>query len=64
MPTETEVYILPDGQVVIADLPAELAARLKHLQLGDQTVDRSTLTVALPDSKVQPNKVDCAGDSG
>lgn len=24
-PTETEIYILPDGRVVIADLPAELA---------------------------------------
>ena len=23
-PTETEIYILPDGRVVIADLPAEL----------------------------------------
>ena len=26
LPTETEIYILPDGRVVIADLPAELAA--------------------------------------
>jgi hypothetical protein len=25
-PTETEIYILPDGRVIIADLPAELAA--------------------------------------
>lgn len=25
LPTETDIYILPDGQVVIADLPAELA---------------------------------------
>jgi hypothetical protein len=24
-PTETEIYILPDGQVLFADLPAELA---------------------------------------
>jgi hypothetical protein len=24
-PVETEIYILPDGQVVVADLPAELA---------------------------------------
>jgi hypothetical protein len=24
-PTETEIYILPDGEVVFADLPAELA---------------------------------------
>ena len=26
LPTETEIYILPDGRVVIADLPAELGA--------------------------------------
>lgn len=25
LPTETEIYILPDGRVVIADLPVELA---------------------------------------
>jgi hypothetical protein len=24
LPTETEIYILPDGRVVIADLPIEL----------------------------------------
>lgn len=24
LPTETEIYILPDGRVVVADLPAEL----------------------------------------
>lgn len=33
MPTETEIYILPDGQVVIADLPAELSDLVD--QLGD-----------------------------
>jgi hypothetical protein len=26
LPTETDIYILPDGRVVIADLPAELTA--------------------------------------
>ena len=31
LPTETEIYILPDGRVVIADLPAELAALAAHL---------------------------------
>ncbi len=31
MPTETEIYILPDGQIVIADLPAELASILAEL---------------------------------
>lgn len=25
-PTETEIYILPDGRVVVADLPTELSA--------------------------------------
>ena len=31
LPTETEIYILPDGQVVIADLPVELAPLLADL---------------------------------
>ena len=25
LPTETEIYILPDGRVIVADLPLELA---------------------------------------
>jgi hypothetical protein len=28
LPTETEIYILPSGEIVVADLPVELAARL------------------------------------
>ena len=31
LPTETEIYILPNGEIVVADLPAELAATLQHL---------------------------------
>ena len=31
LPTETEIYILPDGRVVIADLPAELAGLAANL---------------------------------
>jgi hypothetical protein len=31
LPTETEIYILPDGRVIIADLPAELADCLPGL---------------------------------
>lgn len=31
LPTETEIYILPDGRVVIADLPVELAPVLAEL---------------------------------
>jgi len=27
-PVETEIYILPNGEIVVADLPQELAARL------------------------------------
>jgi hypothetical protein len=30
-PTETEIYLLPDGCVVVADLPAELAAAFAQL---------------------------------
>jgi len=26
LPTETEIYILPDGRVIVADLPLELAS--------------------------------------
>jgi hypothetical protein len=28
MPVETEIYILPNGEIVVADLPVELAALL------------------------------------
>jgi hypothetical protein len=31
LPVETEVYILPDGRVVIADLPSELAPLVQAL---------------------------------
>ncbi|MEM7534963.1 MAG: hypothetical protein AAF639_22495 [Chloroflexota bacterium] len=33
MPTETEIYILPDGRVVVADMPMELAEAM--MLLGD-----------------------------
>jgi hypothetical protein len=45
LPTETEIYILPDGRIVIADLPAELAAVLAELGVGEPcvpTVSEST----------------------
>ena len=35
LPTETEIYILPDGEIVVADLPAELAAQLAQLTQTD-----------------------------
>ena len=31
LPTETEIYILPNGEIVVADLPVELAAQLTRL---------------------------------
>ena len=31
LPIETEIYLLPDGQVVVADMPAELAALAEQL---------------------------------
>lgn len=31
LPVETEIYILPDGRVIVADLPAELAPLLAAL---------------------------------
>lgn len=31
LPTETEIYILPDGTVMVADMPIELASLLGEL---------------------------------
>lgn len=31
LPTETEIYILPDGRIVIADLPFELTGAVADL---------------------------------
>ena len=31
LPTETEIYIMPDGTVVVADLPLELQPLLDQL---------------------------------
>lgn len=31
LPTETEIYLLPNGQVVVADLPAELTDLVEKL---------------------------------
>ena len=46
LPTETEIYILPTGEIVVADLPAELAARLSTLlpHFVGQSVEDSHLT--------------------
>lgn len=34
MPTETEIYLLPDGRVVIADMPIELTDLVNELNGG------------------------------
>jgi len=31
LPTETEIYILPNGEIIVADMPAELAAHIAQL---------------------------------
>ncbi len=35
LPTETEIYILPDGRVIVADMPVELAAILSSLGVAE-----------------------------
>jgi len=30
LPVETEIYIMPDGRVVVADLPVELAGLMEE----------------------------------
>jgi hypothetical protein len=47
LPTETEIYILPNGEIVVADLPAELAAQLA--QLTQLTQSETLLTTTTPD---------------
>lgn len=37
LPVETEIYILPDGRVIVADLPAELAPLLASLGITTST---------------------------
>ena len=37
LPVETEIYILPDGRVIVADLPAQLADLPAALGPADET---------------------------
>lgn len=37
MPVETEIYILPDGRVIVADLPAGLAQLPSALGTAEET---------------------------
>lgn len=47
LPVETEIYILPDGRVIVADLPAELAPLLAALGVA-APVAVTTPTEPLP----------------
>ena len=53
MPTETEIYILPDGRVVVADMPMELAEAM--MLLGDMQ------PCEVQGSEVQVSRVEEAG---
>ena len=48
MPVATEIYILPTGEVVIADMPAELAAAIQPWAPSDPAPDQ-------PDAKEPPH---------
>ncbi len=52
MPTETEIYILPDGWIVIADLPAELAPLL--IELGEAEPYSLLMQEADPEIEARP----------
>lgn len=54
MPTETEIYILPDGRVVIADLPVELAALFAELG----TAEPCEVTAVQASALVMPAALD------
>ena len=48
MPTETEIYIMPDGEVVFADLPAELVGAPRRLGRTKDSCDLPGDVVAGP----------------
>lgn len=47
LPVETEIYILPDGRVIVADLPAELASLLASLGMTATTENFDNAEVGL-----------------
>ena len=49
LPVETEIYILPDGRVVVADLPAELASLLAALGISAPSPLTDLATTDEPD---------------
>jgi len=50
-PTETEIYLLPDGRVVIADLPMELTPLVSTLGMPEPC----EVAPNLPDSAETPH---------
>jgi len=48
LPVETEIYILPDGRVVVADLPAELVPLLAALGIADDMSALANTLTPLP----------------
>lgn len=49
LPTETEIYLLPDGRVVVADLPLELAALAAALGVVEPCAIAPAADAAAPD---------------
>lgn len=45
LPTETEIYILPDGEIVVADLPVELMGLVAHLKNNAQATITTVTTI-------------------
>lgn len=60
LPTETEIYILPNGEIVVADLPAELAAsmaQLMQLAAVAPSNDETAETPEAPSESINPPHV-------
>ena len=41
LPTETEIYILPNGEIVVADLPVELIHLLESFSTEPSITDKT-----------------------
>ncbi len=61
LPTETEIYILADGRVVIADLPAELAPMAARLGTAEPCALAPAAETAAEDTEVPGELAAAAG---
>ena len=52
-PTETEIYLLPSGDVIVADLPAELDAAISTL--GERLPDEREAFLVTDDAAGAPS---------